>query len=309
MWSRNGRPVDDVGRAGAVEVEGHGHVGLTRSCGSAWPAGGPMGVGDGSGRLGRLDGHVSSMEARASRKRSFSVGSADRDPQAAVETRPRRRVAHEHRCLDEPAPDVVGRARSRGRNRMKLAALDGQTLGPEIGQGGGHPARVPRQELEPHGRFIWSSKPKGDSPRGLGHGVEVVGQDHLEERVDEPTRAEQVAEACGGHGPCLRERTGHDEREVLVDQGRPPTSRRELAVGLVDDDHAGRLVRRRGATVGLRFEHTGRVVRRAEERDRRASRSSITRSTSARSSAEVVVALARDDLGAEQSRGMWLWSA
>jgi hypothetical protein len=95
----------------------------------------------------------------------------------------------------------------------------------------------------------------------------VVRQHHLVELGDEVARADQVAEARGGHRPGLGEGAGDDEGRGVVDQleGGP---RSELAVGLVHHQQP-RCQVEHGSDGGFVLEHAGGVVGRRQEGDGR----------------------------------------
>ena len=174
-------------------------------------------------------------------ERVVLVGGADRDTQAAVEARPRRAVAHEHRPVEQPCHTSRAVARSRGGTARSWRPTATRR---RAGRRGAATSR-PRSSTSAATRArISSSKSRASAPGGLLHRVEVVRQHDLVELGDQPRRPDEVAEAGGGHRPRLGVGAGDDERHVVVDQlERRP--RRELAVGLVDHEQPGRQVEHR----------------------------------------------------------------
>ena len=73
---------------------------------------------------------------------------ADRDPQAPLEARPRRAVAHEHRAIEQRLPHFVARRCRAGGTSTKFAP-DGHTSTRQVGQRGDQPAPLLDQVRRP----------------------------------------------------------------------------------------------------------------------------------------------------------------
>jgi len=99
----------------------------------------------------------------------------------------------------------------------------------------------------------------------------MVRKGHVRQRRDHKRVRDRVAEAKSGHGPGLGERAHDDQSGLGVEQVecRPW---RELRVGLVDNEDPWD-EGEHGTDAVARLEAACRVVRRAEEGDRRAGRS------------------------------------
>ena len=102
-------------------------------------------------------------------------------------------------------------------------------------------------------------------------GVDMVGQPHEPKRVDQLRRGDQVAEAAAREGERLAHGPGHDQPRVVGEQRQGARRARpgELRAGLVDDDDGVGSRGKDGADDVERQRGARRVVRRAEEDDRR----------------------------------------
>ena len=113
---------------------------------------------------------VTGSPSRRGRKRSFSSGRPDGDPQAALEAVPAGAVADEDRAVEQAVPDLVGPLWLEGRNRMKLAS-EGQLSTGRSPRAAATRPRSSAMQRHPGLHLVRRSagpaaRPAGSGPRG-----------------------------------------------------------------------------------------------------------------------------------------------
>ena len=129
-------------------------------------------------------------------ERVVLVGGADRDTEAAVEARPRRAVAHEHRAVEQGLPHRRRRRARCGRNSTKLAP-DGHTSTGSSASAGDEAAPLLDERRHPGPHLV--VEVEREPPGHLLHRVEVVRQHHLVELGHERATARRGSR--GGRRP------------------------------------------------------------------------------------------------------------
>ena len=146
-------------------------------------------------------------------------------------------------------------------------APDGYTVTPSVARELGRDALALGDEPV-HAVVHLVAEVEREPARDLGGRSQVVRQHDLLELVDHPCRCDREAEAQRGHRPHLRV-GAHDHERAVVAHELERAPRRELAVGLVDDDEVVAVGREQRLDGGGGLDGAGGVVGAAHEHDRR----------------------------------------